>query len=237
MNRGFLYGDGFFETIRVIKGQIPLSDFHIARIHDALDIYQLDANFDISDDLFRGMIPEETTNGILRINFFRDGGGKYLGETNDVAFNQSFTEYNEDFYIPSSLDLEADLKKAPVKLGKIATYSEPKPNVAWMTVKSLSSIYYVLAAKYKQKLNADYLLIKNCNDEICEELVSNVLIVKGEDIIVPSRKSGGVLGATLRYINATYGFQLTERVVTCEDIDTADAVYLCKGSTGIYRVK
>ncbi|PCJ67661.1 MAG: hypothetical protein COA58_00565 [Bacteroidetes bacterium] len=237
MNRGFLYGDGFFETIRVIDGQIPLVLFHIDRIEDALEIYDMTAQFEITSEFIKGMVHESQQNGILRINFFRDGGGKYLGESDLVAFNHTFNEYNEPFFLPISLDLEADLTKAPKSIGTWAMYSEPKPNVSWMTVKSLSSMYYVLAAKQKMKLGTDYLFIQNDKKEICEELVSNLLLQIGDEIIIPARSSGGIIGSTLRYLLATYGFQLTERIVTLEDIENANSVYCCKGSTGVTRIK
>ncbi|MDB4161216.1 aminotransferase class IV [Bacteroidia bacterium] len=237
MNRGFLYGDGFFETIRIIDGRIPLIQTHIDRIADALAIYDLYLSFDIDEDFIHGATSSYNKNGNLRINFFRDGQGKYLPESNEVSFDHSFEEHSQDFFLPTSLDLEAELKKAPTKPGSIALYPEPKPIVQWMTVKSLSSIYYVLAAKYKQESQADYLLIQNTDGYICEELISNILIQKGEDVFIPSLKGGGVNGATQRFLLRNYGFAITEKQLTMQDIETADAVYSCKGSTGVSRIK
>ncbi len=237
MNRGFLYGDGFFETIRIVNGQMPLLQTHIDRIADALSIYDMCLSFNIDEDFIYSLASGYFRNGNLRINFFRDGQGKYLPENDQVAFDHSFEEHSQDFFLPASLDLEAELKKASTKLGSIALYTEPKPIVPWMTVKSLSSIYYVLAAKYKQEQQADYLLIQNTNGYICEELVSNILIQKDEDIFIPSIKSGGVNGATQRFMLRNYSFSITEKQLTMQDIESADAVYSCKGSTGVSRIK
>ena len=49
MNRGYLYGDGFFETIRVINGQIPLINQHLERIQEAIKIYKLIPTFRIDE--------------------------------------------------------------------------------------------------------------------------------------------------------------------------------------------
>jgi len=237
MNRGYLYGDGFFETIRIVDGKVPLAQTHVDRIHDALDIYQLSPSFAIDEDFVQSIALSYKKDGIVRINFFRDGEGQYTPTKDDVAFDHSFREVNEPFFLPISLDLETDLKKAPTKLGSITIYPEPKPIVPWMIVKSLSSVYYVLAAKYKQDHNAEYLLIQNTEGHICEELISNILIQKGEDFFIPSLKSGGVNGATQRFLLRNYGFAITEKQLTLEDIETADAVYSCKGSTGVSRVR
>jgi branched-subunit amino acid aminotransferase/4-amino-4-deoxychorismate lyase len=237
MNRGFLYGDGFFETIRVVDGNIPLLQTHIDRINDAIEIFRMEPTFLIDEEFIRRIGLSYTKNGIVRINFFRDGKGQYSPETDEVAFDHSYREYSNPFFLPISLDLEADLKKAPLASGKIGVYPEPKPIVQWMTVKSLSSIYYVLAAKYKQEQELDYLLIQNTEGHICEELISNILIQKGEYFFIPSLSSGGINGATQRFLLRNYGFAITEKTITMSDIEEADAVYSCKGSTGVSRVR
>ena len=237
MNRGFLFGDGFFETIRVVNGNLPLLQTHIDRINDALEIYQIVPSFLVDEDFIRSIALSYQQDGIVRINFFRDGKGQYTPETDELAFNHSFRESDAPFFLPTSLDLEADLKKAPLALGILGIYPEPKPIVPWMTVKSLSSIYYVLAAKYKQEKQVDHLLLQNTEGHICEELISNILIQKGEDFFIPSLKSGGVNGATQRFLLRNYGFTITEKAITMNDIKNADAVYSCKGSTGVSRVR
>lgn len=237
MNRGYLYGDGFFETIRTRNGEIPLVETHIDRIAEALVIYDMYPAFNIDEDFIFALASGYPDNGSLRINFFRDGQGKYAPETDEVAFDQSFTEHSQPFYLPTSLDLATDLQSAPVRKGTLAIYPESKPLMPWLTVKSLSSIYYVLAAKYKQEQQADYLLIQNTKGHICEELVSNIIIQKGEDLFIPSLQSGGVNGATQRYLLRNYGFAITEKQVSLQDIESADAVYSCKGSTGVSRIR
>jgi branched-subunit amino acid aminotransferase/4-amino-4-deoxychorismate lyase len=135
------------------------------------------------------------------------------------------------------LDLESELQKSPKKIGTIELYPEPKPMMKWLTVKSLSSIYYVLAANYKKNQDADYLLIQNNDGHICEELISNLLIKKGEDLIIPKLNNGGVNGATQRYLLSNYGFQIKEESINFDDALNSDAIYSLKGSTGISRIK
>ncbi len=236
MNRGFLYGDGFFESIRIENGIAPLLRFHTERIIEAFNIYQMTPSFDIREVLQKS-IHKYHTNGVLRINFYRDGKGKYLPETNNVVFDYAFTPTRSVFFLPESSDLQSSLASAPQFHGNIGIYPEPKPNVPWMTVKTLSSAFYVFAAKYKQQNELDYLLIQNSQGEICEELVSNLLLQIGDKLIVPNRNCGGVNGATLRYLNSKYIGQLSETIVTFPDIEAATAIYCCKGSTGVSKIK
>jgi branched-chain amino acid aminotransferase len=235
MNRGFLYGDGFFETIRVTNGQIPLINQHIERIEEAIDIYQLIPTFQVDEAFIYSL--KSADNELIRINFFRAGDGKYLPENNELAFDFSSEEFHDCFFIPIALDLESELQKSPKKIGTIELYPEPKPMMKWLTVKSLSSIYYVLAANYKKNQDADYLLIQNNDGHICEELISNLLIKKGEDLIIPKLNNGGVNGATQRYLLSNYGFQIKEESINFDDALNSDAIYSLKGSTGISRIK
>ena len=236
MNRGFLYGDGFFESIRIENGTAPLLRFHTERIIEAFNIYQMTPSFDIHEVLQKS-VDKYHTDGILRINFYRDGKGKYLPETDNVVFDYAFTPTSSVFFLPESSDLQSSLASAPQFHGNIGIYLEPKPNVPWMTVKTLSSAFYVFAAKYKQQNELDYLLIQNSEGEICEELVSNLLLQIGDKLIVPNRNCGGVNGATLRYLLSKYGTQLTEEIVTLSDVESATAIYSCKGSIGVSQIK
>mgnify|MGYP006074933663 FL=1 len=236
MNRGFLYGDGFFESIRIVNGMAPLLHFHTERIIDAFSIYQMTPSFNINEVLQKS-IHEYHTDGILRINFYRDGKGKYLPETDNVVFDYAFTPISAIFFLPETSNLQSALTNAPRMQGSIGIYPEPKPNVPWMTVKSLSSAYYVFAAKYKQQNGLQYLLIQNSKGEICEELLSNLILQIGDRLIVPRRDCGGVNGATLRYIASNYSLQLTEAIVTFPDVEAATAIYSCKGSTGVSKIK
>lgn len=235
MNRGFLYGDGFFETIRIFNGQVPLLHYHIQRIHEGLKIYHLEHSFPIDELFIKSLITNE--NQIIRVNFFRSGGGKYLPENNELSFDFTCEQCGLPFFLPTQLDLESELQKAPIQLGQFKLYDQPKPVVNWLTVKSLSSIYYVLAAEFMKKSEADYLFIKNQDGDICEELISNILIFDGENYITPSLSSGGIYGVTLRHIISNYHFQIIERKINYDDICHASKIFSLRGTLGITRIK
>lgn len=112
MNRGFLYGDGFFESIRIENGTAPLLRFHTERIIEAFNIYQMTPSFDIHEVLQKS-VDKYHTDGILRINFYRDGKGKYLPETDNVVFDYAFTPTSSVFFLPESSDLQSSLASAP----------------------------------------------------------------------------------------------------------------------------
>src|SRR5690606_3430075 len=75
-DRGFLYGDGLFETVRVIDGRLPLWDGHWARLSRGLDALQLPA---FSETELLGHAEEllrrnNLTDATLRISVSRGPG-------------------------------------------------------------------------------------------------------------------------------------------------------------------
>ena len=99
MNRGYLYGDGFFETIRIIDGQIPLINHHLERIEEAIEIYKFIPTFYIDEAFIYSLKSSE--NELIRINFFRTGSGKYLAENNELAFDYTTEKYSTPFFYQS----------------------------------------------------------------------------------------------------------------------------------------
>lgn len=238
MNRGFLYGDGFFETIRTVNGVAYLLPYHLKRIKDAMEILQFDEENELNEETLGSLVnAEEFPNHIIRISFYRDGEGKYAPMNNFYQTHISRKATTDTFYLPSELDLASELSKAPEHLGSIAAYPMPKPDHPLYTIKTLSSAYYVLAAKYKTENAIDHLFILDRNANILEELSSNIILQQGNSLYVPHFDNGCVRGASMRYILNTYGFQIEQININMSDLVNFDKIYLSKGSTGISRIK
>ncbi|MFY0642864.1 MAG: aminotransferase class IV [Bacteroidia bacterium] len=238
MNRGFKYGDGFFESIRTIKGHIPLLDQHLLRIKDGISIFEFEIDFEPTPEWLSQIInPEKHPDHVVRISFYREGEGKYAPINNSFATEIETATSNSEFWLPAKLDLFAELQKAPKQAGSIGIYELAKPSHPIFTVKTLSSAFYVLAAKHKVEEKLDYLLLTNSNGEIIEELSSNIICIKGDEMIVPPANSGYVNGTCLRYMMPLYGFQLTKRPILASEIESFDAIYLSQGTTGVKRIK
>ena len=237
MNRGFLYGDGFFESIRTVNGNIPLINYHIDRIKDAINILQLDFSEELNENFIESTIkPTEHPNHLCRLNFYRDGQGKYAPINNTAVTSVTCEPTDKDFWLPSNLDLEKELRSAPQDLGPLGIYDSPKPIHPIFTIKTLSSAYYVLAAKRKVEDRLKYLFLQSADGTILEEVSSNLIFLKGDQMFIPPYDAGGVIGATLRYIKRQYGFQLEEKILKLDDIDQFEAIFSCKASTGVRRI-
>lgn len=238
MNRGFLYGDGFFETIRTVNGSVPLLPFHLKRIKKALEIYQLEPEAVLSEEWLESLIDKDKNpNHLIRISFYRDGVGSYLPMNNYFKTHIRLSDATQTFWLPAEHDLSADIVNAPNSGGNILIYPDPKPIHSTLTVKSLSSAYYVLAAKYMADKSADHLILTNEAGHLLEELRSNIYLEIDGSIFLPPQDSGQVIGASEMYMRLYFGPQMTEKILTADDLKRANAIYCSRGSIGLIRIK
>ncbi|HVZ24825.1 MAG TPA: aminotransferase class IV, partial [Sediminibacterium sp.] len=82
-NRSFRYGDGFFETLKLVNGLLPLGDLHFERLFHSLEVM----GFEKPAHFHRPYLEEQikkvvTKNGHtrlarIRLTIFRGEGGLY----------------------------------------------------------------------------------------------------------------------------------------------------------------
>lgn len=82
-NRSFRYGDGFFETIKLVDNRLQLQQLHFERIKCGIETlgFTLPKNFSF-DNLQREILDVASRNlhhklGRIRLTFFRNDGGLY----------------------------------------------------------------------------------------------------------------------------------------------------------------
>lgn len=142
-NRGFLYGDGFFESIKFFDSCLFNFKNHFERIIFSSSLLFLE--FDLSILALENLILKiinlnKINNGTVKVIVYRDSSGKYLPNINKSSFhiityndsNTLFTLNNE----PLKIDLYKDNFKAATSLSNI---------------KSLNSLLYILASIYAKK--------------------------------------------------------------------------------------
>ena len=94
LNRSFLYGDGFFETMRISKSAIPLWPYHEKRLLSNLEILQFQwEETNLPELLHRSILQTsaEIDEGRARLTIYRSGGGAYLPDLDQPSFFISTT--------------------------------------------------------------------------------------------------------------------------------------------------
>lgn len=230
-NRAFRYGDALFETIRLMHGEILFFDRHLERLKKGMNLLGMkwrdDFTFHNLYLLIRHLdqMNELKGNGRVRIQVFRNEGGRYTPAANDVSFlieaePLSKVEYqlNEN---PLRIDVYTEIEKSKNKFSNI---------------KSSNSLIYIMAGIYKELQGLDDCIILNHGGKVCEGIGSNVFLVSKDEILTPALSEGciqGIMREHLIELLRKRGKKIQEDSVTIDHVLKADEVFLTNVIEGI----
>jgi branched-chain amino acid aminotransferase len=234
-NRSFRYGDGLFETIRVINGNIHLLDIHYKRLMAGCEILKLKVNKEWTKDYFATIIStlvsekKIESNARIRLCFFRTAGGFYDPASNKAEFLIEAEVAKNEGYPLKEEGLKVDLFT-----------SVEKPTNLFSTYKTNNSLIYVLASIYKKEHNLDDCFLMNSKSRIVETIDSNIFIVKNGEISTPPTTEGCIGGVMREYIISVMennGIKYLKTPITIEDLFTADEIFVTNAIIGVQWVK
>lgn len=238
-NRGFLYGDGFFETMRIYKNGIPLWSMHIERAQKAatfLGCTFLDQSSLVnlkSDILFQSALKE----GIVRIDFYRAGEGTYAPKSTELKVAFSFRNLNNmsSSFLTKLDNFENEVSNlTPINVGIFESLKKPCNSLA--EYKSSSALLYVKAGQF---LNSDTMLddviILNEHGRICEGLSSNIIIKLNNQWIGVKKEEGPIQGVYQQFLARTLDLRLNP--ISIEDMRKAEVILLTNAASGITKAK
>ena len=233
-NRAFRYGDGLFETIRLINGKPVFLKNHLQRIIEGLKLLEINIpDILINDNLKIALIELAKRNGIkkggvVRLTIWRDSVGKFMPINDNSSYLLELEAYPENKFVLNksglSIDIFHDMKKQMNKLSKF---------------KHLNSQMNVLASIYARKNEMDDCLLINEEGLIVESTNSNILIIRNGTLYTPPL-SDGCVGGTMRMhlINAALELNIGtyESGLNQQHLLMADEVLLTNAIRGIQWV-
>jgi branched-chain amino acid aminotransferase len=236
-NRSFLYGDGFFETMRIYKNDIPLWDYHMARAKSTAEFLECSWSID-SESLKTNILNQNTeAHEVVRLSFFRIGGGTYTPEGSELDCDYIYrgNKSPNTRFVLSTDDFNNAVQE--IETTDIGLYTEiSKPCNSLSGIKSTSALFYVKAGLYLKKQDGiqDLLLI-NEHGRVCEGLSSNVLILKNGDWIAVPDSEGPVLGVYQRFLQDL--ISIKKEQISIDDLYQSDMALFTNAATGIKKVK
>ncbi len=234
-NRGLRYGDGLFETIKVMNNKIALAGYHFERLFEGLRALQFEQPALFTEENLSSQILELCKkNGHqrlarIRLMIFRGDGGLYDPEDHFPR------------YVIQSKELPA--KNTQLNESGLVTGIFPDGRKAcdrFSNLKSNNFLIYAMAALYAGKNQLDDCLVLNAHNRICESTAANVFCIKEGMMYTPSLSEGCVAGVMRRYLLKTLpgaGYMVHEKQLTVEDIAQADEVFFSNAISGIRWVR
>ena len=188
-DRGFLYGDGVFETLRIYNGKPFLFDRHIGRLSHGLGSLFIGDKYSFSEYLehTRELIEKNNvTEGVLRIQATRGPGKRGYSTTGN---------YDPTVLISLHVAPNVDLNNVlPVKLAtSTQILSDHDP---FSTLKTTNKLANIVALREAEKIGMDDALLTNHKGNITEASGSNVFWTKDNTLFTPPVSSGCLSGIT-----------------------------------------
>ncbi len=245
MNRAYLYGDGFFETIWVNQGEIPLFDYHWYRARNTAEDLRMIWPDTLTEDKLRQEIINSCTDGKTRcrITFYRKGGGNYIPESLEMAYQIESHHYKVPDFATGIEGLLAaksteDLKVLCSELPKAkAVYYEPhkKNSDIFSSLKGLSAQFYVQAGIFAKDRGAEDAVIFNKELKVAELLMGNIMVVQNNQWYTPDLDQGGVDGVMRSYLLSKFK-NITLTPINRSHMENADLLLGCNALRGLYRL-
>jgi branched-chain amino acid aminotransferase len=228
-NRSYRYGDGLFETIKVIGQNISLEKFHFERFFSGLDQMEFKVPASLTTENLKQQIlllcKKNKCNSLarVRLSVFRGNGG--INEsTDDLLYviecwtvDSSINQLNENGLV---IDIYPDARKSCDKFSNL---------------KSANYLTYVMAARYAKENKLNDCLLLNTHERIADSTIANIFLMKDQKLFTPHLSEGCVNGVMRRYIMEQY--EVNETVLTSKDILSADEFFLTNAMYGIRWVK
>lgn len=232
-NRAFRYGDGLFESMRMMKGQLKFADLHADRLQRGMkalkiDGYsQMDAWFlkEKADDLARR---NKAKHGRFRLTVYRDSEGLYAPTQNKMGWCLEIQPIDEPRYFLNTKGLIVDV------------FSElPKPCNYLSNIKTCNAMIYVMAGLFKTQNKLDEVFLLNQNGFLCEASSSNLFILYQNQLYTPALSEGcveGVMRQVIIKLARQNNLPVTEAQINPEILYEADEVFLTNAGRGIQSV-
>ena len=233
-NRGFKYGDGLFESMRLVKGELKFAELHSERIRKGLKLLKMDSWSHVDTWFIREKIEELVRrnktgpDARIRLTAFRDGGGLYSPSANNMAYVLEVTKLTESAYTLNDKGLIIDV------------YDEiAKPVNILSNLKTCNSLIYVLAGIFKNQNSLDEVMVLNNNGFLCESMSCNVFVVYDRKLYTPALSEGciaGVMRQVIIKLAKENNIELVEAQISPDILNEADEVFLTNAARGIQWV-
>jgi branched-chain amino acid aminotransferase len=232
-NRAFKYGDGLFESMRLMKGKLKFAELHAERLQKGMKALKIDGYSQADSWFLREKVEElarrnKIKHGRLRLTVYRDAEGLYTPTQNKMAYCLEIQPIDEPRYFLNDRGLIMDV------------YTElPKP-LNWLSnIKTCNSLTYVLAGIYKQQNKLDDVFLLNQNRFLCEASSSNLFVWYQNNLYTPALSEGCVEGVMRRVViqlAIDNNIPITEAQINPEILNEADEVFLTNATKGIQWV-
>jgi branched-chain amino acid aminotransferase len=234
-NRGLLYGDGVFETLKVVEGKILFVEDHYFRLMAAMRIVRMEIPMNFTLEYLEDqvlMLAKSNTceqSARVRITVYRNDGGFYLPTNNSVSFFIQATALVQSIYSIDEKPYEVDLYKDFYIAKQLLS-----------TLKTTNKMIHITGSIYANENDLDNCILLNDSKNVVEALQGNLFMRMGDTLITPPLSEGCLNGIMRKQIlnlaKKETNLEVVEQVISPFDLQKADELFITNVIKGIQPI-
>lgn len=234
-NRGFLYGDSVFETVKILDGKILFLEDHYFRLMSAMRIVRMEIPMNFTMEYFEeqllslAAVENLSASSRARISVYRNEGGFYLPKDNNVSFLVTVQPLENSVYRIEKEEYEVELYKDFVVAKHLLS-----------TIKSSNRMINVTGSIFADENGYDNCLLINDDKNVIEALNGNLFMLMGNKLITPPISEGCLNGVMRKQILALAKkietIEVEETSISPFDLQKADELFITNVIRGIQPI-
>ncbi|MBQ0907716.1 aminotransferase class IV [Flavobacterium sp. F-328] len=231
-NRGLLYGDAVFETLKISNGKILFLEDHYFRLMAAMRVIRMDIpmNFTMEflEEQVLSVVKEQNilASARARITVYRNDGGFYLPTTNTISYLIHAAPLENATYVFQNSVYEVDLFKDFYIAKQLLS-----------SIKTTNRLVNITGSIFASENGLDNCLLLNDTKNVVEALQGNLFMLVGSKLTTPPLTEGCLNGIMRKQIfqlaKKIDGLEVVEEVISPFDLQKADELFLTNVIQGI----
>ena len=234
-NRSFLYGDGVFETLKIVNNRILFFEDHYFRLMASMRIVRMEIpmtfTMEYLEEQILNLVDALNFRNAARVRFtvFRNEGGFYLPNDNSISFVIQASKLENIRYKIPKIQFEVDLYKDFIV-----------PSQLLSTLKTANKITHVMASIFAKENQLDSALLINETKNVIEAANGNLFMFTGNKLITPPISEGCLNGIMRKQIMAIANqldlIEVIEAAISPFDLQKADELFITNVIIGIQPI-
>ena len=222
-DRGFLYGDGVFETMRSYAGVIFKLDEHLDRLFKAFKVMRMKSPYSkrfLKEAIYKSLKINGLQNAYIRLAVTRGEGRFGIGYKDEFNPNVVIVAKEFEGYPEWMHKKGISAKVVLVKQNEFSPLAK---------IKSMNYLNYIIARFYAKDEGFDEAILTNTKGYITEGATSNIFLVKGNSLVTPSVTCGilpGITRGVILKIAKKLGMNVREKLVSRRELLSVDEIFL-----------
>lgn len=234
-NRGFLYGDAVFETVKIVNSKVLYLEDHYFRLMASMRVVRMEIPMNFTMEYFEEQLISLTDRLFIsdsaraRITVFRNDGGYYLPIDNTVSFLVHASAIEAKLYSFEEKEYEVDLYKDFYVTKQLLS-----------SIKTTNRILNVAASVFANENDLDNCLLLNDRKNVVEAIQGNLFMLTANKLITPPVSEGCLNGVMrkqiLKLAQTISGIEVVEEVISPFELQKAEELFVTNVIKGVQPI-